>query len=78
MAFDPAAVGRAFSEHRFDEALDHLARDVKWTVVGGMVLGLVFDNSAGTSPAGVLVGIALGVVVGCVVFWLRVRSALRD
>ena len=38
MAFDPAAVGRAFSEHRFAEALDHLASDVKWTIVGGMVL----------------------------------------
>lgn len=38
MAFDPVAVGRAFSEHRFDEALDHLASDVKWTIVGGMVL----------------------------------------
>ena len=38
MAFDPGAVGRAFSEHRFDEALDHLADDVRWTIVGYMVL----------------------------------------
>jgi SnoaL-like domain len=38
MAFDPAAVGRAFSEHRFDVALPHLAKDVRWTVVGYMVL----------------------------------------
>lgn len=38
MAFDPGAVARAFSEHRFDEALDHLAKDVKWTIVGYMVL----------------------------------------
>lgn len=38
MAFDPVAVGRAFSEHRFDDALDHLATGVKWTIVGGMVL----------------------------------------
>ncbi|MCV7154519.1 nuclear transport factor 2 family protein [Mycolicibacterium pyrenivorans] len=38
MAFDPGAVGRAFSEHRFDEALEHLAKDVTWTIVGGMVL----------------------------------------
>ncbi|MDA2890230.1 nuclear transport factor 2 family protein [Mycolicibacterium sp. BiH015] len=38
MAFDPGAVARAFSEHRFDDALGHLARDVKWTIVGGMVL----------------------------------------
>ena len=38
MAFDRGAVGRAFSEHRFDEALPHLAKDVRWTVVGYMVL----------------------------------------
>jgi hypothetical protein len=38
MAFDPGAVGRAFSEHRFDEALPHLAEDVRWTIVGYMVL----------------------------------------
>ena len=38
MAFDPGAVGRAFSEHRFDEALPHIAKDVRWTVVGYMVL----------------------------------------
>ncbi|MCH9666426.1 MAG: nuclear transport factor 2 family protein [Actinomycetia bacterium] len=34
MTFDPVAVGRAFSEHRFDDALDHLAADVRWTIVG--------------------------------------------
>jgi hypothetical protein len=38
MAFDPGAVGRAVSEHRFDEALPHIAKDVRWTVVGYMVL----------------------------------------
>lgn len=38
MAIDRAAVGRAFSEHRFDDALDHLAGDVRWTIVGYMVL----------------------------------------
>jgi hypothetical protein len=38
MAFDPGAVGRAFSEHRFEQALPHLAKDVRWTVVGYMVL----------------------------------------
>lgn len=38
MAFDPGAVGRAFSEHRFQDALSHLATDVKWTIVGYMVL----------------------------------------
>ncbi|MEZ0338654.1 nuclear transport factor 2 family protein [Mycobacterium sp. pV006] len=38
MSIDPVAVALAFSEHRFDEALDHLAPNVKWTIVGGMVL----------------------------------------
>jgi ketosteroid isomerase-like protein len=38
MAFDPGAVGRAFSQHRFDEALPHLAKNARWTVVGYMVL----------------------------------------
>jgi ketosteroid isomerase-like protein len=38
MAFDPGAVGRAFSEHRFDEALPYLAKDLRWTIVGYMVL----------------------------------------
>jgi hypothetical protein len=38
MAFDPGAVGRAFSEHRFDEALPYLNKDVRWTIVGYMVL----------------------------------------
>jgi ketosteroid isomerase-like protein len=36
--FDPGAIGLAFSEHRFDEALGHLAEDVRWTIVGYMVL----------------------------------------
>jgi len=47
-------------------------------VVGGMVLGLLFDDLAHTSPAGVLVGVAFGVVLGCVGFVLRVRAALRQ
>ena len=47
-------------------------------VVGGMVIGLVVDDLAGTSPVFVLVGIAVGVAVGAVAFWLRVRTALRD
>jgi len=38
MALDPGAVGRAFSEHRFDDALPYLAKDVRWTIVGYMVL----------------------------------------
>ena len=46
-------------------------------VVGGLVIGLLVDNAADTSPAFALVGIFLGIAVGCVGFWLRVRSALR-
>jgi F0F1-type ATP synthase assembly protein I len=47
-------------------------------VVGGLVIGLLLDQAAGTSPLFVLVGIALGIVAGGVGFWLRVRSALRE
>lgn len=35
---DRAEIARAFAQHRFDEALPHLARDVKWTIVGYSVL----------------------------------------
>ena len=46
-------------------------------VVAGMVIGLLLDDAAGTSPAFTLVGIAAGIVVGGIGFWLRVRAALR-
>lgn len=46
-------------------------------VIAGTVIGLLIDNSAGTSPAFTLVGIGLGIVAGAVGFWLRVRAALR-
>jgi len=46
-------------------------------VVVGMVLGLLVDAAAGTSPAFTLVGIALGIAGGVAAFWVRVRSALR-
>jgi hypothetical protein len=36
------------------------------------------DDRAGTSPAGTLIGIAVGVVAGAGAFWVRVRAALRD
>jgi len=47
-------------------------------VVGGMVIGLVVDDQAGTTPAGVLIGIAVGVVAGAAASWVRVRTALRN
>ena len=37
-AVDRGAVAVAFSTHRFEESLPHLARDVRWTIVGYMVL----------------------------------------
>jgi F0F1-type ATP synthase assembly protein I len=46
-------------------------------VIVGLVVGLLVDDAAGTSPAFTLVGIALGIVVGAAAFWARVRSALR-
>jgi F0F1-type ATP synthase assembly protein I len=46
-------------------------------VVIGLVLGLLLDHVASTSPAFTLVGIALGVAAGAAAFWARVRSALR-
>lgn len=40
-------------------------------------LGLLVDQVADSSPTGTLVGIGLGIVLGAVGFWLRVRAALR-
>ena len=46
-------------------------------VVGGLVLGVLLDRAADSSPAFTLAGIGLGIVLGSVGFWLRVRTALR-
>ena len=46
-------------------------------VVGGLVVGLLLDNWWGTDPVFALVGVFVGIVVGCVAFFLRVRAALR-
>ena len=46
-------------------------------VVAGLVIGLLVDSSAGTSPTFTLVGIGVGIVAGGVGFWLTVRSFLR-
>lgn len=37
-SIDRAAVALAFSTHRFEESLPHLAGDVRWTIVGYLVL----------------------------------------
>ena len=46
-------------------------------VVVGLVVGLLVDHAAGTSPAFTLLGIGLGIAAAAVGFWVRVRNALR-
>ena len=46
-------------------------------VVVGLVIGLVVDDQAGTSPTFTLLGLGLGIVAGAIGFWVRVRAALR-
>ncbi|MEP6816253.1 MAG: AtpZ/AtpI family protein [Marmoricola sp.] len=46
-------------------------------VVAGLVIGIVVDDKAGTSPAFTLTGIFLGILAGGLGFALKVRSALR-
>jgi F0F1-type ATP synthase assembly protein I len=47
-------------------------------VIAGLVLGLVLDDQAGTSPVFTLVGVFLGIAAGAAGFWVRVRAALRE
>lgn len=47
------------------------------SVVAGLVIGVFVDDRAGTSPLFSLLGIGVGVILGGVGFWLRVRAALR-
>lgn len=46
-------------------------------VIAGLVIGYLIDEAAGTAPVGVLVGIGLGILAGCVGFVVKVRVALR-
>jgi F0F1-type ATP synthase assembly protein I len=47
-------------------------------VVAGLVIGLLVDEAAGTTPVFTLVGLLLGILGGGYAFWVRVRAALRD
>lgn len=47
-------------------------------LIAGLVLGLVVDDQAGTSPVFTLVGVFLGMAAGAAGFWVRVRTALRE
>jgi F0F1-type ATP synthase assembly protein I len=46
-------------------------------VVVGLVLGLLADHAADSSPLWTLVGIFAGIIAGGVGFWVRVRSVLK-
>ena len=46
-------------------------------VIAGLVVGYLVDDALGSEPVGVLVGIGLGILAGCVGFVVRVRAALR-
>jgi len=47
-------------------------------VIAGLVLGLVIDDRAGTSPVFTLIGVFLGILAGSAGFVVRVRAALRE
>lgn len=47
-------------------------------IVAGVAIGLFLDARLGSSPSGVLVGTALGIVAAGIGFWLRVRVYLRE
>ena len=46
-------------------------------VIACTALGLVIDDATGSSPTFTLLGVGIGIVLGAVGFWLRVRSVLR-
>ena len=45
-------------------------------IVVGVAIGLFADARLGSTPTGVLVGTALGIVAAGVGFWLRIRAYL--
>jgi F0F1-type ATP synthase assembly protein I len=46
-------------------------------IVAGVIVGLVIDHHADSSPVGVLIGTGLGIVAAGFGFWLRVRAYVR-
>ena len=46
-------------------------------VVVGLVLGLLADHAADSSPLWTLVGIFAGILAAAVGFWVRVRSVFK-
>lgn len=70
--------GRAESQGLSGRDLIGVGGMLSGAVVGGLVIGLLIDSWAGTRPVFVLIGIGLGIVLGALGFWARVRDALRD
>lgn len=69
-----------------DERSDQSLRGRDLVGLGGLLagcvvvftgLGLLVDDAAGTAPVFAVVGVFLGIVLGAVAFWLRVRAVLR-
>lgn len=47
-------------------------------LVAGFLLGWLVDEASGASPAFTLAGLALGIVVGIIASWLRVKRFLKS
>ncbi|MGB9376718.1 MAG: AtpZ/AtpI family protein [Mycobacteriales bacterium] len=47
-------------------------------LVGGLVIGLLLDHRFDALPLYTLVGIAVGIVSGAAITYLRIREFLRD
>jgi len=47
-------------------------------LVGGLVVGLLLDQQFDALPVYTLTGIAVGIVSGSVVTYVRIREFLRD
>jgi F0F1-type ATP synthase assembly protein I len=69
-----------------DDSSDQSLRGRDLVGLGGLLagcvvvftgLGLLVDEAAGTAPVFAVVGVFLGIALGAVAFWLRVRAVLR-
>jgi hypothetical protein len=47
-------------------------------IAGGMLLGWFVDSRAGTTPAFVLVGLAVGMAAACSYAYVKFKSFLKD
>ena len=81
MAAEPASIARAVINQRRAAVLAAVLMAGGFWVAGPMgewQSGVLFaDARIGSSPSGVLVGTALGIVAAGIGFWLRVRGYLK-